>query len=92
MKSVAVCLLAVVTVGIANALEPVSDDYWDTTRHPKNEPNVNFSVMQEFDAQCKICACAIFDSFDSASWTMHRSNVLEVFRSTPPGGFFLLVR
>lgn len=92
MKSAAVCLLAVVSAGLANALEPVSDDYWDTTRHPNTGPNVNFSVVQEFDAQRMTCACALFGSFDSASWTMHRSNVLEVFRSTPPGGFFLLFR
>lgn len=92
MKSAAVCLLAVASVGIANALEPMADDFWDTTKYARLEPNVNFSAMQEFDAQGRTCALAVFESFDSALWTMHRSNMLEVFRSTPPGGFFLLAR
>lgn len=83
-------MTAIVASGVAAAGS--DDDFWDTTGRVETEPNFQTAVLSALDAESCSCASAAAETFDSLAWTEHLSDVLKVFRSTPPCGVFLLIR
>jgi len=73
------------------ALEPTVDDFWDTRNYTTVAPNVQTSAGGPLDTEAFTCAPVAFESFDSCTWTLHQSNALRVFRSTPATGFIFKV-
>jgi len=74
------------------AQDASADDYWDPTTYQTVPPNEKAAVFATLDAQSATCGYGVAALFDSCAWTLHQSNTLRIFRSTPPSGFFLQIR
>ena len=92
MKKAFFCLILTVFASGAGALEPVADEFWDTTRYSTVPPNANAAELPVIDTESMTRGFAVSRFFDREAWTLHRSRALEVFRSIPPGGMFLIIR
>lgn len=76
----------------ASALSSFADDYWDPSTYKTITPNEKASASVMFVGPLVTCGFGVADSFDSCAWTLHQSNALRIFRSTPPSGFLFQVR
>ena len=91
MRQMVLSLFAAAAMSGVAALEPTCDDFWDTRNYVTVEPNTCAVVAAVLDAQPATCGIAAAESFDSQTWTLHLSNVLRIFRSTPPTGFLMSI-